>query len=338
MKRFLYAALAGFSAITCCLTLLVPPAWAATAPPATQPGQALEISPPIITLTVNPGQTLKIPISLRDVSSGNLVVTGQVNDFVAAGEDGTPKILMDGTSDSPYSMSTWIAPMQNLLLKPQQIQKLTVTMHVPTSASPGGHYGVLRFTGTAPELQGTGVSLTASLGSLMLITVNGKVKEGLSVAEFSVNKDGKKGTFFEGAPLNFVERLNNTGNVHEEPTGQVVVTDLFGKRLAAVNVNLERHNILPQSIRLFTEPLDGSVLGNKMLFGRYIAKLNLTYGATTQQTLTAAFAFWVIPYRLIGAVLVSVVGGFFLLRFLIKRYNRYIISKVQNSQPPKPGP
>ena len=58
-------------------------------------GQALEIAPPVVNISANPGQTVKTQISLRDVSSGPLIVTGQINDFVAGDENGTPKILLD---------------------------------------------------------------------------------------------------------------------------------------------------------------------------------------------------------------------------------------------------
>lgn len=321
--------------------LIMSAASAATAPSAAtnNTGQALEISPPLLTLTADPGQTLTTQINLRDVSSGKLVVSSQVNDFVAAGEDGTPKILLDNNTDDPFSMKTWVAPLAPLTLSPQQIQKLSVTIHVPATASPGGHYGVVRFTAAPPDLNGQGVSLSASLGSLMLVTVRGKTTDKLSVAEFSVAKESKnsqgdtvttKGTLFQSTPLQFIERIKNDGNIHEEPIGQVTITNMFGKTVAGVNVNMPPRNILPASIRKFQQPLDSSVIGNKKFFGHYTAKLKLTYGAS-QQVVAASIGFWVIPYKLIIIIVVALVVGFFLLRFIIKRYNRYIIKKVQSA-------
>ena len=308
-------------------------AFAATAPvpSPTDSGQALEIAPPVITLTANPGQTIKTEIRLRDISSGSLLVKGQINDFIAAGEDGTPKILLDSVGNNPYSIMGWVNPLSDLLMIPKQIKTLSVTINVPADASPGGHYGVVRFTATPPELHGQGVSLSASLGSLVLINVNGDIKEKLSVEEFSVNHGGKTGTLFESAPVQFVERLKNTGNTHEQPVGQVTVADMFGKKVAAVNINLPPRNILPQSIRKFDQPLDSTVLGNKILFGRYTAKLSVTYGAD-KQVVTSSFVFWVVPYTLIGVTIVLLVAGFFILRFFIRRYNRHIISKSQGSK------
>lgn len=290
-------------------------------------GQALEIAPPVITLSGNPGETVKTEINLRNISGNNLLVKAQANDFVAAGEDGTPKLLLDEEAENnPYSLKDWVVPLGELLLVPRQIEALPATIKIPSDASPGGHYGVIRFTATPPELEDTGVALSASLGSLLLITVNGATTQSMKIEEFSVNRNGKTGTLFESAPLNFVTRFNNTGNIHVLPAGQITVTDMFGKKIATVNVNLPPRNILPQSIRRFEQPLDKSVMGNKRLFGRYKATLNVTYG-DSKQTVTQTIQFWVIPYRAVFLAIMLLVLGFFVLRFMIRRYNNRIINR-----------
>jgi hypothetical protein len=296
-------------------------------------GQALEIAPPVITISANPGQKIITQISLRDVSTSKLIVTGQVNDFVAGGEDGTPKILLsdDEGVNNPYSLKSWISPLPQLLLEPRQIKNLPVTINVPSNASPGGYYAVVRFTATPPELNSTGVSLSASLGALILVRVNGDIAEKMEIEEFSINRNGKTGSLFEKTPLEFVERIKNTGNIHDMPTGQVTITDMFGKKVAAVNINLPPRNILPQSIRKFTQPLDSSVIGNKILFGKYTAELRVVYGAD-KEVITSNLTFWVIPYTLIGIGIATLVIGFFALRFLIRRYNKHIIGRAQNTR------
>lgn len=329
MKNRALFIVAGLSSLSLVIGLLTAATLvSAQAAPGTG-GQALEIAPPVINLTGNPGQTIVTQISLRDISNGSLLVNGQVNDFVASGEDGTPKILLEDDGQvNPYSLKGWIAPLSELLLKSKQIKNLPVTIKIPANASPGGYYGVVRFTATPPELKGTGVSLSASLGSLILIKVNGHVKESMAIEEFSVNHNGKTGSVFESTPIEFVERLKNNGNIHEQPSGQVVITDMFGKKVAAVNINLPPRNVLPQSIRKFNQPLDDSVIGNKQLFGRYTAELRVTYG-DSKTVVTSNLTFWVIPYTLIGLIIVALVGGFIGLRTFVKRYNRHIISKAK---------
>lgn len=293
-------------------------------------GQALEIAPPVINLTADPGQTITTQISLRDISSSKLIVQGQVNDFVASGEDGAPKILLEDDPTNPYSLKSWIGALPQLTLNPRQIKNLPVTIKVPANAAPGGYFGVVRFTATAPELDSTGVSLSASLGALLLIRVNGDAKEGLSIEEFTINKAGKSGVVFERTPIEFIQRIKNTGNVHVQPAGQVSITDMFGKKIAVVNVNLPPRNVLPGSIRKFNQPLDSSVLGSKQLFGRYTADLRLTYGANNQ-VVTQSVTFWVVPYKLIIGAIILLVAGFFVLRVVIRRYNQNIIKKAQKN-------
>lgn len=302
----------------------------AATPPANASGQALEIAPPVVSLKANPGQTLTAQIYLRDISSTSLVVTGQANDFVAAGEDGTPKILLNDDTANPYSMKAWVGTLPSLQLVPHEIKSMSVKINVPANAAPGGHYGVIRFTATPPNMNGTGVSLSASLGALLLITVNGNISENLSVQSFTASQDGKTKSLFESAPVTFSQVFKNSGNIHEEPNGTILISDLLGKPVASVRVNGELHNVLPASSRKFDEPLDSSVIGNKVLFGRYTASLHVTYGVS-KKLLTATLVFWVIPYRLIGAAAVLLVVGFFILRFLIKRYNSHIIAQSQRS-------
>jgi len=294
-------------------------------------GQALEIAPPIVNLTVSPGQTTSVRIYIRDVSTTNLIVTGQANDFVAAGEDGTPKLLLNDNGSDPYSMKNWITDLPSLTLIPREIKAMTITLKVPQNATPGGHYGVVRFTATPPDLKDTGVSLSASLGALLLVTVTGTISENLSVQEFSVNQNEQTGSFFESAPLNFLERFKNSGNIHEQPTGQVVVTDMLGHKFAVLTVNQSSSNVLPNSIRKYEEKLDETVIGDKKMFGRYTAELKVTYGES-KKTLTSTVSFWVIPYKLILFTLLGLVLAFFGMRTLIRSYNRRIVAKAQRTR------
>lgn len=310
-------------------SVFTPIAYAATTTEdQTSSSQALEISPPVVNLSGNPGETVKTQISIRDVANVPLVVKGQVNDFVASDEDGIPKILLNDGEESPYSMKSWFGPLSQLNLEPKKIQNLTVTINIPANAAPGGYYSTIRFTATAPGVDGSGVSLSASLGALILMRVKGDANEALSVAEFTtIDSNGKSAWLFEGIPVNFLLRAKNDGNLHQQPVGQATIKDMFGNTVGLVNINLERKNVLPGSTRKFEAPLDKAVLGDRMLFGRYTADLVITYGTNSQKT-TASISFWVIPWKLILIIIVTLVGGFFLVRFGLRRYNDYILSRA----------
>jgi hypothetical protein len=302
---------------------------------AQESGQALEIGPTVITLQANPGETIVAKINVRNVSSGDLVVQGEVNDFVASGEDGIPKILLEDNQekdDNPYSIQNWISPIPQYTMVPKQIENMSIIISVPENATPGGYYGVIRFTGTPPELEGTGVSLSASIGSLLLLRVNGQVQENLSIEQFYATQNkGEARSLFEIKPIDFVVRLRNEGNIHQAPTGQISITDMFDTKIAAVNVNLGEFNVLPNSIRKFEQSLDDSVIGNKILFGKYTATLKVSYGSEKQE-LTQSIDFWVIPYTMIAIIATGLVIGFIVLRLTIKRYNQHIIDKALKSK------
>lgn len=292
-------------------------------------GQALEIAPPVLNMRANPGEVVKSTISLRDVSTSPLVVRNQINDFVAAGEDGTPKLLLEENGDterSPYSLKDWVQPLPEFTLKPREVNQLPLTIRVPADAAPGGYYAVVRFTASPPGIDSSGVSLSASLGTLILLRVNGDAKEDSKIEEFSATKSGSSNWLFESPPITFLTRIRNNGSLHEQPTGQIAIKDMFGNAVANVNVNLTRNNILPGSIRKFEPKLDSSVIGNKMLFGRYTADLKMSYGSQGQ-TMTASTSFWVIPYRLIGFAILLIVIAFIVIRIALKRYTERVVER-----------
>jgi len=335
IKRFSYSLGAlFFAAITLSAAITHVNALASIPPLAPKtPGEALEIAPPLIYLNANPGQTITTQIQIRDISSGKLLVFGRANDFVAAGTNGDPKILFKSSPKTdPFSMKSWFAPLPEIILKPEQTNNMTVTINVPRNASPGGHYSVIRFSATPPSLSGkSGVALSASLGSLILLTVSGHIVQNLAITKFyTTNESAKASSFFQTLPLNFAEKFKNTGNVALQPQGQVVVKDMFGKQLISMNINPLTGNVLPDSSRVFSQTLNSTIIGNKHLFGRYTAYLNSTYGSGNK-TLTAKLTFWVIPVVPIVIIVLALIIGFFLLRSLIKRYNKHILEKAKKS-------
>ena len=333
LRRLLTSTGIGFAVVAIALSQSLP----AGAAPTQTTGQALEIGPPVLSLSGDPGATLKADIKLRNVSSSTMVVTSEINDFTAnnSSESGDPKIILNNSEPNPYSMIPWVKPLSQLSLKSRQMVTIPVTITIPKNAAPGGYYAAVRFTGRPADLSSTGVSLSASIASLVLMKVNGAAKESMSIEDFSVRQDAIIGSLFESTPLQFTERFKNTGNLHEQPTGYVTIKDMFGKTVTNLSVNADQRNVLPQSIRKFEQTLDSQAIGSKVLFGHYTADLSVTYGAN-KTALTKQLSFWIIPYRIIGLAILTLVAIFFLFRFLIRRYNQAIINKAQGSSAKKP--
>ena len=296
--------------------------------------QGLQISPAKVELNAARGKTYDIRLSVMNVTSTKLVYSSTVNDFTAAGETGSPKILTSTSMPATASIRSWVSGLDDFTLNSRQSNVIYAHISIPLNAEPGGHYGVLSFSGTAPDVNGTGVGLSASAGVLMLIRVDGDITEKASVASFYSGSLNKPSFFFESAPISFIVRVKNEGNVHVQPIGTIKVSDTFGNSVASIPVNSSKSNVLPKSIRRFggggtTSDEKLQMTSKSLLFGHYTAQLTLGYGLTGQ-ALTSTISFWVIPYKLILIIILILGTVFYIIRRMVKIHNRRVIERYKN--------
>ncbi|MBC7564937.1 hypothetical protein H7100_01750, partial [Candidatus Saccharibacteria bacterium] len=114
--------------------------------------------------------------------------------------------------------------------------------------------------------------------------------------------------------------------IHVQPKGTILIQDSFNNKVASLDVNAEKGNILPSSTRRFESTLD-----QKWLFGRYTATITIGYG-TQGQAIVETTSFWVIPYKLILIGLALLVTALYVLRIAVKRYNKYIITQSRKKK------
>lgn len=289
--------------------------------------QGMQISPALVEMNASRGGTYNIKLNVMNVTGSDLSYTSSVADFNSNDETGTPHIVTDNNSPETASIKTWVSIMPpEFVLEPHKSQDITVKITVPYNAEPGGHYGVIRFSGTMPEMQDTGVGLSASAGTLILIRVDGDITEKASLASFYGTKNNDQGSFFESSPITFVTRIQNEGNIHVKPVGDIEVRDMFGGLVANLSVNEDAANVLPSSIRRFETKLDKT-----WMLGRYTASLTLGYGSTGQ-AITSTIDFWVIPYRVIIVAILTMATIIFILVRMVKVYNRHIINKAKSKE------
>jgi hypothetical protein len=288
----------------------------------------LEISPALVEVNGDVAKSYTINVKVHNVTKSTLNFVGSVDDFGAKDETGQPSIILDTNNDLPTSIKSWVEVVPSFSLNAGDSKSLKVTIDIPRGAEPGGHYGVIRFTGKAPDDAAT-VGQVASAGTLILLRVSGNVKEKLDLVSFAASKDGKNGSLFETGPLTFVTRFTNSGSVHVKPIGQIEIRDSFGHSVATLPVNDAKGNILPGSTRRFE-----SALNKSWLFGHYTADISIAYG-TTGGAIVESISFWVIPYKLVLLALFGLVTIIYVLRVAIKRYNTYIIAQSRKQRKPK---
>jgi hypothetical protein len=282
----------------------------------------LQVSPAIAELNGEAGNTYKIDIKATNVTASDLVFSTDVNDFTAGkDETGTPSIDLENSNPSTASLRQWVTVLTSFSLKARETKTISVTVSIADNAEPGGHYGVVRFSGRAPDVE-SGVGLAASTGTLLLVRVAGAVDEDLNLVTFQTSQNDNPSGIFEYGPIDFIARFENKGNIHLKPVGQIEVRDMFGNKVETLSMNADKGNVLPLSIRKFQ-----STLEREWMFGRYTADISVAYG-TTGQAIVKSISFWVIPYKVILGAILALVTLIFVFRTLIKRYNNYIIKRA----------
>jgi hypothetical protein len=147
------------------------------------------------------------------------------------------------------------------------------------------------------------VSLTASVGVVVLLTVPGTIQQqlqALSVRAYPSTTSRDSSSFFIKAPGAVGISLKNLGNGFATPFGTVNVTNMFGKQVYSYQLNNgePRGVILPNSTRVFKD----SIKGIKMP-GRYTVTSNTSYGSGGEIVISTG-TFWYIPVWLIVALVV----------------------------------
>lgn len=292
--------------------------------------QGVQISPALVELNAAKGKTYTVNLRVMNVTNGDLTYSTSVEDFAAADETGTPQITDNSNLPTTASIKTWVSVESSFTLGAHKEKNVDAIVTIPSNAEAGGHYGVVRFSGSTPNVESTGVGLTASAAVLFLIKVDGTIVEKASMASFfTANNDGNQSSFFENSPITFVTRVQNDGNIHIKPVGSVELRDMFGNILSTMPVNNDKSNVLPSSIRRFEAQYD-----NTWMIGPYTADLTLGYG-TTGQAITNTITFWVIPYKIILVVLLVLATIMFILKRMLRVYNRRIIEKHKNENSTK---
>lgn len=321
--------IASLSMLFVAVALLCTSAQAAAATPTAQgSGNALKVSPVRSDAEISPGNTKVFDVYVQNLSSSSANLQVIINDFVAnKDESGTPSIILNSNQSAPtHSLKQFVSTIPPFTLAPNEQKDVKVTVTIPQNAAPGGYYGAVRFAPAAASADQS-VTLSASVGSLILLKVPGNIKENVSIASFDVRKNDTAQTLFtSGKDLKAVVRFQNNGDVQEEPFGKVLVRK-GGQTLSTAEINntSPRGNVLPSSIRRFSVDLDG--IGS---FGKYTIEGNFGYGSNGQ-LITASKTIYVVPISLlviIGVAIVALLLIIFVIPRMVKGYNRKIVQKA----------
>lgn len=261
----------------------------------------LKITPVRTDIEVAPGASKAVKTTVTNLTDQAITVRAVINDFVAGDEEGNPSLILDENEFAPtHSLKRFMSSMQDVQIPAKQSVTVESTVIVPADAQAGGYFGAVRFAPTTPDSGGQ-VNMSASVASLVLLTVPGDLVEKVELTDFEIQQGGKNASYFNSSnDLQARVRFENKGNVHVGPLGKISVKK--GDSVvyeADFNNKDPRDMILPDSARRWDVPLKN--IGS---FGKYTVSATFTYGQKNQ-TIEVVRSFWVIPAAVIIATVVA---------------------------------
>ncbi len=285
--------------------------------------QVLSVTPPLFQLSTLPGDVWQSSIKVVNANSYPLTVYAEVVNFKAVGEAGQGKFVpVENTADNA-TLAEWIElPQGPYTIPPEQTKDISFYADIPKDAPPGGHYAAIIISTEEPESNG-GLSVRASqaVTSLLFLRVEGDVDESATIREFRVVD-----SFLNTPEAEFSLRFENKGNVHLQPRGDIVITNMWGTERGSIPVNYQTHygNVLPLSVRDFSFTWKSDFKISDV--GRYKAVATLAFGEDGVQSTSATTYFWVIPIKW-TVITLSVLGTFiWLIVLMVRAYVRRMLA------------
>lgn len=287
-----------------------------------QSASGLQISPTKQELSLEPGEVKQVSFVVKNITAIEITAKTTLNDFESDNLTGEPKLIIDNSKRTSYSLEKFIKGFEDVDLKPGESKEIKITIDVPGDATPGAYFGALRFDATPkggrPDSERQ-VALTASVAPLLLVQVNGDIKEQIEIISVSAQKNNKPSKFFVSAPDKNAVTIKNLGNSFSRPFGRIMVQNMRGKEVSAYELNntTPRGTVLPSSTRTFTDSISGVKSP-----GRYRITASIAHGAGGE-VINYQTSFWYVPLWMI-VILVALLAGVALFGYMTykRRYSR----------------
>jgi hypothetical protein len=276
--------------------------------------QALNIgtAPASEKLTLQPGEKYEGEIVVWNLSekttSYNIFVRGfrQIEN-----QPGTAIMYTEEEEERAlYSAAPWVTvSKQKVDLIPNRNEKIFYEINVPEDATKGEYTVIIAFISedVQQQLGSTAAFTSLSSGTPILVKVGQDFAENAELLQFDTDRD-----WYEEPNVKFFTRINNLGDTHITPIGEIVLTNIFDQEVGKIVFNESAQSILRDNSASYETLWDyGSFLSkdNKIILGPIKADLILMYRNFQPgfAPLTATTSFWIIPWKYILLLLLIII-------------------------------
>lgn len=256
--------------------------------------------------SLSPGQVLHDSVTIRNLTAQQLRFNLFASD--AVNSPGNGAFGLQGPDATKVDISRWVSLPPSPVIVPSEAHvDLPFTVVVPADASPGDHTGGVVAAELRPSGQsGSGsarVNIVRALGVRVYARVAGQVRPGLGVSSLTIHRNLPIVPHLTGSGRAVViYTVTNTGNIREEATARLHMTDVFGRTITNLP-DMKVPELLPNGHVTVTEEWR-----RVPAVGRFTAHLELT---TSDVRVVRAGRFWAIPWVVIlvlAAILVLIVA------------------------------
>ncbi len=305
------------------------PSAAPTPPPPPTQAINLTVSPISVLLETDPGAQVASNIRILNNATEIEYLTLELATFEAAPGGSQPTIRSFNDNEPQKDWLTFSE--KNITVYPGEWKTVGLTFSPAPEAALSYYYAIIvkRQSDVVPK-EGESV-VTGAPAILVLSTVDSpNTRQELRLGSFTA-----KQKVYEFLPTDFEVAVQNAGNVHLAPFGNIFIDSSSKKDAAVLSINPANGMILPGSTRVYTtswedgfpayEPVlednkpvlneDGTPKRklkwdfsqmNKLRFGKYTAQLLMVYDNGERDVpVESTLTFWVIPWRFLAVALAA---------------------------------
>jgi hypothetical protein len=308
------------------------------APPA---GIDLTVSPTFLNLVTDPGKPVASQIQIKNNNNFTEYLEISISKFNAA-EGGARPLISEMQPEDEYAK--WVSfEDQQFKVDSNETKTIKFTIAPSEDASLGYYYAFVINRIQQQQSEGNQAVVAGAPAILTLLDVRSpNATREVQLVDFKTDK-----FFYEYPPINFQVKLKNSGNIHLAPVGDIFIGRDQNLNIATLRANEGRANILPQTEREYNVTWNDGLITteaktangetnystrvdfdqpiSKFRIGKYTAHLVMVYDNGQRDIpLEASVTFWVIPWKIIGGILILLAAPIVIFIFINRMRRRRV--------------
>ncbi len=269
-------------------------------------------------LQLEPGEVYDDNFTVWNLETSAITYYIKVSSFRQIQNQPGSAIFLTEEEDAknPYSATDWVdVEAETIELIPNRNVTVEYTITVPEELALGEYSAEIYFISESAEKQSaTATYSLLSSGIPILITIGDEFAESAEVLDFySTKKIYEKPNF-----TTLVTRIQNFGDTHITPKGDIVLTNLFNQEVGRIIFNGTNQSILRDNSGIYQSnwDLNEYINDGKLAVGPITAETIILYRRTNPgfSVLSATTSFWIIPWKLIILILTVIIVVYVVLK------------------------